>query len=223
MSRLSGPRRSRRAVLASATGLAVFAAGCLSDEEPTLADEESESNDGGGEDDEDVDAEESDDATTLETYETAFATHPELPAEPDARLHTDREDAVDWLADRRLDTDEAADELIDETPFEESVLVSIEASARNLCYELVLDEIDVDDGTLDIDASVIDESTPEQACAQQVTAVSLLASVTPADGVIDELSATVVDQDGTEHSVGADTERSESGSSDDTDAAYGTN
>ena len=208
-------RPSRRAILGATSGLLALSAGCIADEAPALEGDDDGTNDEGGsgsdgdtEDEEKTDSEDDDDEDD-ETdvakdvdYETQSVTHTDVPTDPEVDLLLDSVDAEDWLTVRGLGDEDTLDEFASETSFEESVLVALEAEARNLCYEMVLDELDVDDSSIELSAAVIDESTPETSCGQQVTGVGKLVRVFPTDGSISELSATITDQDGVEHGYG---------------------
>ncbi|MFC4544711.1 hypothetical protein ACFO5R_22515 [Halosolutus amylolyticus] len=204
--------RSRRSVLGATTALFALTAGCIADEGPasdsgddtddtddpdTGENETDEEKDGDGEDGENGDSD-----AESERYETQSLTYPEMPDEPDVEIHFDRDDVEEWLADRTPSDDEAVSDFVDETSFEESVLVSLEASAPDLCHELVIDEVTVGEESIDVTARVSDESGPDEACAQQLTAVGQLVRATPTGDELSELSATIVDQDGTEHGFG---------------------
>ncbi|WP_247000316.1 hypothetical protein [Halosolutus gelatinilyticus] len=210
-------RRSRRDVLCATTGVLALTAGCLAENDPQASDDtdngskdgdgQSESGDGG--DGESEDGSESE----FDAYETQQFSSPDVPTEPDVAMHLDREDAEAWLAERDLD-EESLTEFVTETSFDESMLVALEADAPTPCYALVLDGIALEDETLTIDAAVRDESADDEMCAQQETTVGLLVRATPPGGPVNELSATIVDRNGTEHGfgVGVDSASNEAGS-----------
>ncbi|WP_265111472.1 hypothetical protein [Halosolutus halophilus] len=216
--------RSRRSVLCTTTALFALTAGCIADEgsrsdtggddtdgtddEPGAGGEDETDDDGNGDDGDDGDEE-----SEQTVYETQSLTHTELPADPDVDTHFDRDAAEQWLADRDLTADEAVTEFVDETSFEESVLVSLEASAPDLCHELVLDEVTVGEESIDVTARVSDESASDEFCAQQETAVGQLVRATPTGDGGSELSATIVDRDGTEHGFGMGFDSSEGSAS----------
>ncbi|SFB94456.1 hypothetical protein SAMN05444422_103176 [Halobiforma haloterrestris] len=228
MERPSESTRSRRALLAGGTGLIALAAGCLGDEFGGVSDpsgddgtddegdgNESDSNESGNETDGDENDENDGNETGGEgdgfSYETYAYQHPQPPSSPEAWLFLEEDDADDWLEERESagGSSDALADFVADTPFDDGLLVALEAGGSDLCHEMVLDAIDLedeeqegDDERLAVDASVDDGQDEAQACAEQITAVGLLVRVTFEDDPVTELSATIVDQDGQEHGFG---------------------
>ncbi|WP_081655612.1 hypothetical protein [Halopiger goleimassiliensis] len=209
---------SRRTLLCGAAGLAAVSAGCLDegsdpatggntgdgtetsgDDTDGDAGNETDGSDDGGESDE-SDAEDGDDesdgsaegetdADQASLESTGFS-HPNVPTEPDVELIDDADQASEWVEQRNLD--ETA-EFVDETDFEEQVLVALEADAPNLCHTMSLEGLSFEDDELEVRAAVHDESTPDEACAQAETTVGQLVRVPTTELTV---SATITDRDG---------------------------
>lgn len=191
---------SRRSLLCGTAGLLALTAGCIADNlgGPSGADD-NETEDDDETDDTEADAEETEDDETKETETRAFR-HGEPATEPNAALFLEREDAEEWLEERRIDdSEDAVAEFVDETSFEESSLTALEAGAPNLCYELLLESATVEDGRLDLEAVVSDEESDEMGCAQQETTVGVLVCASDGGEPVTDVSATVVDREGSEH------------------------
>lgn len=141
-------RRSRRTLLCSAAGLVALSAGCL--DEAGLSDDESDANGGdtddpGSGDNGDETDGENDTTPELEGYDAQRLEHADAPTDPEARLYVDADPVLDWLADRDLD-ESPHTEFVDETPFEESVLLVLEADAPRLDYALELESVALETG-----------------------------------------------------------------------------
>lgn len=206
--------RSRRSLLSGAAGLFVLAAGCLADE--------TESDDSDGEDpDESPNGTDEEPESEPEPETQAFR-HSEAASNPNAALFLERADAEEWFADRAVD-DESVTTFVEETSFEESSLVALEAGGPDLCYELVLESVDVREGRLEIEAAVVDESDEDESCAQQVTTVGQLVRASDDGAPVTEASGTIVDHDDATHEFDIDagneskSEGDSDGDSDDND------
>lgn len=221
-------RPSRRALLGSTAGLLALTAGCIADDDdetdpgsdPGTDDGESDDGSGNGNgngnesengsdddgdgngDGDDNDNGDDDGATDDElTTETQQYQHPAVSDEPTTDLLADHDDADDWLAERDLTDDDEVTQFVDETEFDDSILVAIEGGAPNLCHEMAIDSAELEDDTLAIEAAVSDEATAEQACADQEVTVGAVVRATFADEPTTDLSVTVVDRDGTAHGM----------------------
>lgn len=207
---------SRRTVLLGTTGLAALVAGCLdqagvdptSDGEGDEGDGENGSeNDGSGNGADELDDYEEPAATAEVDGVESVSFYHTTTGEPDAELLQHDDDADGWLHDRGFGDDDRATAFVDQTRFDESVIVAIEATARNACYEMVLEtvEYDLDDATLEVVADVTDEHADDDAaCAQVQQTVGHLIRADISDEPSG--SVTIVDQDGTQHAFGFDTE-----------------
>ncbi|EMA35117.1 hypothetical protein C446_13204 [Halobiforma nitratireducens JCM 10879] len=173
--------------------------------------DDEEGSDGDEDEDEDVDKDvDEDDLQSGDgngfSYEALGYQFPDYPDSPEASLLRDEDDADDWLEDGHDagggNTSDLA-EFLDETSFDESVVVPLEARGSDLCHEMVLREVDLEDETLSVEAKVSDGRDDDgfEACAEQVTGVGRLVRVTFEDDPVTELSATIVDQDGQEHGI----------------------
>lgn len=210
-------RLSRRTLLCSGGSLLAFTAGCLESagvpQGASSGDDPDENGDddsgaGGDEDDDGDEAEDTGDSTdvgsdALESYDAVDFDHPTYPTDPDATFLLERDRAGRWLADRGLDDDSLL-EFVDETRFEDSVLVALEADAPTLCHGMVLEDVALetdDDPQLVLEAAVRDESDG-MACAQQVVTVGTLVRATFADEPVTRASVSIVDSDGRRHEMG---------------------
>ena len=183
-------RLSRRALLCGAGGLSVVVAGCL------------ETMGGSGDDmsgtDDDVE-------TGLVDHERLEFQHSMVSTNPDAALLLDAEDAEEWLADRQVDSGSSAAHFAEETSFDESVLVALEADAPTPCHRLRLGTVGLEGDTLVIDAAVRDESAADEECPQQEVTVCTFVRATFADEPTTELTVHITGRDGTEHGIGIGT------------------
>ena len=181
---------SRRAVLSATAGLFAAGAGCLDDAEadaPT------------GEDDPDDSGTETETDATLESYDTVSFRDSSAPTDPDATLLVDADATENWLAERGL-AGERFDAFVDETAFEDSVVVALEADAPDLCHGMRIADVAVEtdrDGEpeLAVEAAVRDESDSDEVCAQQVTTVGRLVRATFADEPPTRATVTIADRD----------------------------
>ncbi|ELZ07885.1 hypothetical protein [Natrialba aegyptia] len=206
---------SRRTLLGSTAGLLALTAGCVAnnsddDDDPDPgAGSNSDGNgnengnesangnesDENGDDTGDGDETENDDELSTKTHQYQQPTRSD---DPTIEYIHSRDDADDWLADR--DVGEDTTRFVDDTEFENSRLVSIEAGAPNPCTEMAIDSVELSDGVLTVEATVTDQRSPEKACAQQEVTVGALVRATFPDEPTTELSVTVVDRHGDEHS-----------------------
>ncbi|ELZ16529.1 hypothetical protein C477_15895 [Haloterrigena salina JCM 13891] len=191
--------RSRRAILCGAAGLIALSAGCL--------DEANVSDDADGTDDVDPDESEPEPAASdapseddgLEASDAVSFDHNQ-PREADATLLTGADRARGWLADRGLDG-ERYSAFVDETTFDDSVLLGLEATGRSLDYELALETVTVEndgDPTLVVEAAVRGESDEESGrlSGQQLIGVGQLVRATFDGELATDASVTIVDGDG---------------------------
>lgn len=194
--------RSRRTILCGAAGVVALAAGCLDeadvsgtpngtddtdDADPDESDPEAAASDGSGEDD------------GLESSDAVSFDHNQ-PREADATLLTDADRALSWLADRSLEA-ERYTAFVDETTFDDSVLLGLEATGPSLDYELALETVTVeDDGdpTLVVEAAVRGESDGESGglSGQQLIGVGQLVRATFDGEPATDASVTIVGSDG---------------------------
>ncbi|MFC4437437.1 MULTISPECIES: hypothetical protein [Natrialbaceae] len=196
---------TRRGLLCGGAGLLALTAGCIADDlggssEPddgTDGDDDAMGDNGA---DDESDDGSTDDEETGGTETQAFR-YGEPATEPNATLFLEREEAEEWLDERRIggDSEDAVAEIVDETSFEECSLTSLEAGAPNLCYELLLESATVEDGRLDLEAVVSDEESDEMGCAQQETTVGVLVRASDGGEPVTDVSATVVDREGSEY------------------------
>ncbi|GAB7017630.1 hypothetical protein JCM18750_04910 [Halostagnicola bangensis] len=158
-------------------------------------DGEDDSNDGdnGTEDDQDDDP--------LE-YEPVGFRHPDRPETPEVDLLRTEADAEDWAEERGLEADEDVSAFIAETDFDGSRVLSLEGGATDLCYEMVLETVELDDETVTVRGYVTDEETDGEMCAEQITAVGALVRATVDGEQPSSFSVTITDADGREYGTG---------------------
>lgn len=210
-------QQSRRALLGSTAGVIALAAGCIDD--AGVSEDDSGPADGGdtdgdndenettpGDDSEDETETEIDaDATAFEAIDAVSYQQPDAPADPEAGLLISREDAENWLEERDLDDDDELVTLVEETAFDEALIVAVEAEAPDLCHELTLTDVSLDesddDARVAVSTAVSDESDDEEMCAQQITAVGQLVRVAFEGDPVTRASVTVFD-DGRTHEIG---------------------
>ncbi|WP_440765241.1 hypothetical protein [Natronorubrum sp. DTA7] len=206
---------SRRTLLCASAGLLTLTAGCL-DEFGSSTSDDNPSND---DDSDENDPESSDDETestatgSLETTDNVSFEHTDVPMEPEATLVTSADRADRWLDEHEF-VDDVIPEFVEETLFEESVLLALESDAPTLCYAMALEEVTLeeidesDDGEaqLSLDAAVIDESDDDEACGQQMIAVGQLVRATFDGEPATSASVTITDSDGTDHEIGLATD-----------------
>ncbi len=197
-------RPSRRHVLAGSAGLVALTAGCLdggglaSSPDST---NESDNGSNGGEDDDGSEDKDDEDDDPLE-YESVGFDHPDQPENPEVDLLRTEDDGDDWVEERGLENDEEVSSFISETNFDESRLLALEGGAPNLCFEMVLETVELEDESVTVRGNVTDEETDRDMCASQMTAVGALVRATVDDEQPSSFSVTVVDDDGKEHGTG---------------------
>ncbi|MDJ1433440.1 hypothetical protein [Halostagnicola sp. A-GB9-2] len=211
-------RPSRRHVIAGSIGLVALTAGCLDNgglasSPDSTAENEIGSNDGdnGTEDDQDDDPFE---------FEPVGFRHPDRPETPEADLLRTEADAEDWAEERGLEADEDVSAFIAETDFDGSRVLSLEGGATDLCYEMVLETVELDDETVTIRGYVTDEETDGDMCAQQITAVGALVRATVDDEQPSSFSVTITDADGREYGTGIATDSASDEGSETGDEGY---
>ena len=234
---MTGP--SRRTILCGTAGLFALSAGCLDeagvsddengDEEPT--DDDSGASGNGDEstesDDSDGNASSEDADETVESVPFSYSA--DADSGPDAALLIDAADATDWLDERDLEGDRLT-EFVDEIDFGTTVLVGVEADAPNPCYELVLEDYDLEDeetddgeetdADLELEAAVVDDSEGDVGCAQVETVVGRLVRAPIADDP--SVSVTIDDRHGEEREISVAVDSaSESASDGDGESASG--
>ncbi|ELY84866.1 hypothetical protein [Natrialba taiwanensis] len=196
---------SRRTLLGSTAGLLALTAGCVAnnsndDDDPDPGAGPNSDGNGNENGNESANGNESDDTGNGEdelTTETHQYHRPDISDNPEIEYLQSRDDADGWLADHDVDEDTSG--FVDDTEFENSRLVSIEAGSPDLCHKLVVESTELDGERLDIEAAVSNEA-PDQACAEQVGTAGALVRATFPDEPATKLSVTVVDENGDEHS-----------------------
>ncbi|WP_436343485.1 hypothetical protein [Natronorubrum sp. FCH18a] len=201
--------QSRRTLLCAGAGLFTLAAGCLDD--TGLSTGNGDDDTGGNESGSGGNGTEPTATGDLESSDNVSFDHTEVPTEPEATFVASEDRADGWLDEHAFD-DDAISEFVEETPFEQSVLIALEADAPNLCYGLTLEDVtleeadDAGDARLSIEAAVTDDSGDDEMCGQQLTAVGQLVRATfdgePATGA----SVTIADSDGETHDIDIDVE-----------------
>ena len=195
-----GVTRRRMVVGASLVGTATLA-GCLDDDatatpgepdgdgdsdrdEESNADAERADGDGnghekstdGGDDDSDSDDQgrdgddEDGEGYTLVEHETI--SYSVNAGTPHVEAFFSAAEAEEAIEDAR--TTEDLESFVEETDFDRSTLVLVQARGPTLCYDVELEAIDVGPAGLAIDARVVDTSAPEELCAQQIHYPTLL-------------------------------------------------
>ncbi|WP_408958779.1 hypothetical protein [Natrinema sp. 74] len=228
-------RSSRRSLLCGTASMIALSAGCLADDTNSAANGDSGNGDGGNGDGNQTDGNQSlnenavdDDLPDgLASYDTQSFHHSEQSSSPDAALLLEAGDANEWLSERSLQSEPLAG-FVDETDFETSVIVALEAGAPNPCYELVLDEIDIDDGDesedddeLVLDAAVRDTSGANEVCTGQIVTAGRLVRATFDSERLTRVSASIVDSDGQEHGIGIASESASASAGDGSSASSG--
>lgn len=223
--------RSRRTILCGAAGLVALTAGCLDemnasgngetdDGEPEGATGDGDPDDGTG-------------PSSVETYDTVSYTRNEA-VDPAGDLFLDADGVDSWLAERGLDGERYVD-FVDDTPFDDSILLALEAEAPQLNYELELETVAVDvpadekgddeearEANLAIRAVVSEMADGEGSASvggTQMISVGELVRVTFDGEPVTEVSASIVDHHGDPHGFGMAVESSsESAAEPDEDA-----
>lgn len=211
-------RPSRRTMLCSTAALIGLSAGCLSD---SASDTPDEDDDGANDDPGSPSA----NATESEPKSTGDETTADLPdgladyqtvsfqysesSETDVQLLRDGDRVADWLEARSLSDFAPVADFVDETDFENSILLSLEAGTPTPCYELVLESIDIEGGdesagdssgessdeTLVLEGAV-QEKPDSGTCSMQLATVGRLVRVTFESEPLTTVSATIVGHDG---------------------------
>lgn len=218
---------SRRRLLAGAAGASTVLAGCLSEVGPDGDDDDDGDSPGaGGSVDDDADgsnghpdddgAEESDEATEPASMEAQGDlddvtylqySHPRYPDRPVVELFTSSRDVESWLDGHDgLPADDRAREFLEGVDFSTTSAVAIEAGASDLCHELAVRAVEVDDGTLSIRAAVRRQDDAGDMCAQQMVAEGAVIRATASEEPPTDLSVSL-DADGGEYGIatGSDT------------------
>jgi hypothetical protein len=221
-------RPSRRTVLCATASLVALSAGCIADEAGTAPGDGDDGDDGDGPDtnetdpktneSEDPDPEPGTTVADLPDGVTDAETHPfRYPVRsrsPDVALLRDRDHAENWLAERDR-RPRSIDGFVEDTDFETSVLVALEAGAPNPCHELALESLDVDDDALVLEGAVRESSEEgADACITQETTVGRLVRATFEGTPPSVVSATIVDRNGRTHGIGVATESTSASASD---------
>lgn len=192
---------SRRHLLAGAAGLVTLTAGCLdggglaTSPGPADDDENATHDDDSGDDDGGDDATEDDDP--LESTTVAFQ-HGNRPETPTVDLLITEDQANRWASDRSIAADTVS-EFIDETDFEKSGVIALEAGANTPCYEMVVGSVDLEDETVTVHAEVTEANEGDGLCAQQVVAVGALVRASVDGDAPSSISVTIVDADGSKY------------------------
>ncbi|ELY69528.1 hypothetical protein C489_04506 [Natrinema versiforme JCM 10478] len=178
--------------------LIALSAGCLSGDE----DEGSPSDDGTS-DPEDTENDDLPDA--LAGYETHAFQSPDRTTSPSAELLQDRSAADDWLS-LRESPPESLTGFVEDTDFETSVLVKLEAGAPDPCHEMHLESIGIDeseenDDSLALRAAVEETADEKEACATQETTVGRLVRATFESEPLSKLSVSIRDRHGQSHGI----------------------
>lgn len=208
-------RESRRTYLSGIAGVVALSAGCL-DEAGAPSSNDDNGGNGGGTDDGDGNGGESDDGdepepggtgesddgatADLEGADNLPFSYSAVPTDPDAELFVRGDRATAWLDERGLEDEEYAS-FVDDTEFDEAVLVALEADAPNLCYGMALEDGSVEEGSIEITGAVRDDSADDVGCGQAETTVGQLVRATTGDEG-PTVSVTIVDRDGREHGFG---------------------
>ncbi|AFO58654.2 MULTISPECIES: hypothetical protein [unclassified Natrinema] len=201
------PAPSRRALLCGTASVIALSAGCLGDDaedSPTDGNETDDNGDPGtpsGDDDNPEDSDDGDEqATELAGSDSRTYRYPTRSTSPGLHLLEDDDEATTWLAER----DRTADSLetfVDETDFETSILVSLEAGAPNPCHELALESTAVEDEQVVLDGAVSETSDDDEACIAQETTVGRLVRATFDGQRLTTVSVTIVDRNGESHQL----------------------
>ncbi|ADB60558.1 hypothetical protein Htur_1673 [Haloterrigena turkmenica DSM 5511] len=217
--------RSRRTILCGTAGLFALTAGCL--DEMDVASENGDPDDdpegATGDDDPDDGTEPS----SIETYDTVSYTRNEA-VDPTGELFVDAGGADSWLIERGLDEEQYVD-FVDDTLFDDSILLALEAEAPQLNYELELETVALDapadqggddeteDGeeahgaSLAIKAVVTEAADGEESNdvgGTQVISVGKLVRVTFDGEPVTTAAASIVDHHGDSHGFTMTVERS---------------
>lgn len=192
---------SRRHLLTGAAGLVTLTAGCLDGGDLAASPGSSDDDESAPNDDEPGDNGEGGDATEgddpLESTTVTFQ-HGDRPEDPTVDLLTSEDQANRWISDRSIAADTVS-EFIDETDFEKSGVIALEAGANTPCYEMVVDSVDLEDETVTVHAEVTEANEGDGLCAQQVVAVGALVRASVDGDAPSSISVTIVDADGSKY------------------------
>ncbi|WP_255193637.1 hypothetical protein [Natronobeatus ordinarius] len=149
----------------------------------------------GGDDENGDGGEEDGDGYTLVEYETI--SYSINVGEPHVEALSSATEAEEAIEDAR--TNGELEAFVDETDFDRSTLVLVQARGPNLCYDVELETIDVGPAGLVVDARVVDTSAPDELCAQQLHYPTLLVRAVFENEVPTCGSVTVTGADGSSH------------------------
>ncbi|WP_226481856.1 hypothetical protein [Natrinema amylolyticum] len=124
---------------------------------------------------------------------------------PEVTVLSDRDRAERWLDDHESLPETVVD-LVDETDFETSTFVRLEAGAPNPCHEMTLESIAVEDGRLALEGAVRETSDDDEACIARETTVGRLVRATFDGEPLTDISASIVDRNGDEYSMASESE-----------------
>lgn len=159
----------RRTFLAASVG--VVLAGCLSDPTGNGDENGDEDENGSGNENEDEAENDLDEEFDVSEYAPSLAAG-DLPREAHSvAVHFRSEDEAEEALDTEALTDDARDEVeefVDETEFEEATLFYVQTRAPNACYELQVEELELEEETVTGTLVAEDVSEPDEACAQVV-------------------------------------------------------
>ncbi|ELY89825.1 hypothetical protein [Natrinema altunense] len=219
---------SRRALLCGTASVIALSAGCLGDDAEDSPSNETETDGDSGAPSSDDDPEDGGDgdgqATELAGSDSRTYRYSKRSTSPQLNLLGDDDSATDWLAER----DRTADSLetfVDETDFETSILVSLEAGAPTPCHELALESIAAEDEQVVLDGAVRETSDDDEACITQETTVGRLVRATFDGQRLTTVSATIEDRNGesrqlsVSHDTASESTGAESSNSSDETAA----
>ncbi|GAB7118114.1 hypothetical protein FGF80_11500 [Natrinema pallidum] len=183
-----------------------LSAGCLGDDTEDSPSNETEPDDGdpgtpSGDDDGPEDGDDADGkATELAGSDSRTYRYSKRSTSPRLNMLGDDAAATDWLAEHDR-TGDSLETFVDETDFETSVLVSLEAGAPNPCHELALESIAAEDEQVVLDGAVRETSDDDEACITQETTVGRLVRATFDGQRLTNVSVTIVDRNGESHQV----------------------
>lgn len=137
-------------------------------------------------------------------HDTFQFRYPGEQSEPDVDVHFEAESAMDWLDEHDLqeDADSSASDFVEDTDFDDAVLVSLVAGANDAGYELDVSHVSIDDDALSIDAAVREDSDAGDAVTPTLTTVGAIVRARFEDGPPTEWSVTISDDDGGQHGFG---------------------
>lgn len=203
------PLSRRRTLHAAGLGIGTALAGCLSRSDPDNGSGGGDSDGGNGNETDGSDGDDEDDGNEtgieLRSHDTIqFAVTGSRPDWFEEMGKTvgdvtvidsaERADAIwphdDVHPDRRADV---AD-FLEDTSFEDSVLLYVESIGPNTCHNsLEFEDVALEDGRLAATASVVDSSGADEACGEAITYPSALLRTTFSADPVTEATITVVD------------------------------